>query len=433
MNEAEDFRQFEIRSPGTGAYQVKLVGRDVANVAALVLTGPDDVATVSLRPGEYTAIIEPVGSLETMHQSLDLSADRVEAVQLHDVDFVEGAARMTLERASFTATGYPSVAFKRPPSVPARLAAEAYIASPASTPGGLKAIPGVEPEPRNFSLGLSVRHRADPERRWRRGSFAVSVSDQPDGGAALVLKRPKAWPTKPEWRLTVAVSGDRRWRMRLPLFRGGVQLILAPVETASGLDLTVSLTPLRPDRAALIANLDKMFLGSAREAVRASFPEAARSRSLLRYLIEEERDPWACTAAALLLAEADEIGDDANELRRIGKSLSFIPDMNVLLAWTYAREKTERGTKDREQSEKRVLKHLHSIAGHPYFARKSGARNRPSKWAFTRRFHGSDQEKRGKGMGALGEYPAAAGPGGRVPELGGRAKVAVLHARCGKL
>src|SRR5439155_22233151 len=99
MNEAENLREFEIRSPGTGAYQVKLVGRDVASVAAVVLAGPDDVATVSLRPGDYTAIIEPVGSHETMHQSLELSADRVAACQLHDVEFAEGSARMSLGRA----------------------------------------------------------------------------------------------------------------------------------------------------------------------------------------------------------------------------------------------------------------------------------------------------------------------------------------------
>lgn len=360
-------KEFQFVSPGPGAYRVRLVGSDPGNIASVLLSGEADRVSLLLAPGAYTAIIEPVGTSEIMRQAVELHPDQDEAVQLTDSSFSERPLSLSTSTGVFVTSGAAAqLQFKRPSgqfekATPTReaIASDAFIA-PDDRPAHSS------PEQRDFSIGLSVRNSRDPKRVWRRGTLPSTVTDEPGGGAVVVLRRPPHWLKEPEWRLTVSVAGDKRWRMRVPLFRGGVQVLLVPAVTSAGLDVAVSMTPRNAGRASLVANLEQMFLSSGSDVIRSSLPGISRKpgNKLLDHLLAENEDPWTILAAALLLIRSQEAAASVDTLRVMARKWPFIPDMAVIRAWAAAAATDG----DPVKVEQDCLGNLRAIRGHPYFA-----------------------------------------------------------------
>lgn len=368
--ETEDFR-FE--SPGPGAYRVKLMGEDVANTASMLLAGDGDISSVSLSPGTYMAIIEPIGSGQIIRQTLELPPGFSEAIKLFDAAF-DPSRTFSFDSGAFK-VNFPAAELRLNQGVIADVTTEE---DPATTARPLryggesialaKSEAGVRPERRDFSLALSVRHARDPDRIWRPSQLSTTVSDQPSGGIAIVFRKPPDWRMRPIWRLTAAVRGDPRWRMRIPLFNGGLQVALTPTVTPNGPDLGVSIAPRNAGRAALLSNLESMFLGSATEVIRSSLPafrdSSGSGDDLIAPLVEVGEDPWTITAAALLLARTEELIPMAASTRSFAKKWTWLPDLSVLLAWIAARDEQL----DREKREQACLTLLKNVLGRPYFA-----------------------------------------------------------------
>lgn len=365
-HETENFR-FE--SPGAGAYRVKLLGDDVANNASMLLAGDGDISSLSLSPGIYTAIIEPIGSGETIRQPVELQSGASDPIKLLDAIF-DGTYSLPAGVETFKLD--LAEAFAAPnENVVVELSSEPIVQT-SSRPirYGAKARDTIEsgdtPARRGFSLALSVRHARDPGGMWRPSQLSTTVSDQPSGGIAIVLRKPSDWRTRPIWRLTAAVKDDPRWRMRIPLFNGGLQVVLTPTSTPSGPDLAVTVAPRNSGRAALVSNLESMFLGSATEVIRATLPafRDGGSEDLIASLMDADEDPWTITVAALLLARTEELAPMSSSLRVFAKKWSWLPDIAVLQAWVTARDRQI----NREKRDETCLALLRDIPGRPYFA-----------------------------------------------------------------
>ncbi len=361
------FERFSFVSPGGGAYRVRLLGEEVGNSASILLAGTGDVSSVDMAPGRYTAIIEPIGSEEITRQVLDLRAGERESIRLQDLGFEELDPVPRADRARQTV---PSDAADASATLePVRVAASATLRSsrPMRYGGGPeKRLSAADLHRRAFSAGLSVRHARDPDRLWRPSALSMSVNDRPSGDVAITVRRPPDWRQRPEWRLTVAVQDDPRWRMRIPLFTGGVQIVLTPTATPGGSDVIVGLAPRNSGRAALVSNLQTLFLGSAGDVVRSTLPafrDGGRD-DLISHLSECGEDPWTVAAAALLLAQSDELLPMASSMRRYAKRWPWLPDMTVLLAWIAARDERQ----GRERREAACLELLGAMPGRPYFA-----------------------------------------------------------------
>ncbi|MEG8028954.1 pYEATS domain-containing protein [Sphingomonas aerolata] len=371
-----DGEKFRFQSPGSGAYRVQLLGEDVANTTSMILAGDGDISEASVPPGQYTAIIEPIGSGEILRQPIRLQAGRNdETVKLHDTPFLsdeldetdrpvlKSMAGISAESGRYEMQLMPAQLLVTRSSRPKRFAApDAQKLSVASAAAAASAAT----VGRAFSLGLSVRHARDPERLWVPSQLSMSLGDRPSGGLAISIRRPPDWRQRAEWRLTVAVEKDPRWRMRLPLFTGGIQIIMSPTATPNGPDMLVSLAPRNAGRAALVANLEGLFLGSAREVIRSTVPafRDGGKDDLIAHLVNVAEDPWTISAAALLLAQADELAPMAGSLRRYASKWKWLPDLTVLLAWIAARDEA----RSRDQREAECLKRLKAMPGRPYFA-----------------------------------------------------------------
>lgn len=369
LDEEHQPEQFRFESPGAGAYRVKLMGDDVANTASMLFAGYDDFSSVSLSPGTYTAIIEPIGSGETIRQPVELRRGAPQPIKLLDVTFErasqppvagsfkirlpEGVDRLDKVVAGNFLTESEPATTKRP----TRYGMESLETVVLSLEQSVR---------RDFSLALSVRHARDQDDQWRPSRLSTTVTDQPGGGIAIVFRKPPDWRQRPIWRLTAAVEGDPRWRMRIPLFNGGLQVVLTPTATINGPDLAVTVAPRSSGRAALVSNLESMFLGSATEVVRSTLPafRDGGGDDLIAYLTEIGEDPWTVTAAALLLARTEELAPMSASLRAFARKWRWLPDLSVLLAWIAARDKLQ----DREMRERECLALLKDIPGRPYFA-----------------------------------------------------------------
>lgn len=327
-------KTFKLASPGPGAYRVRLVGEDPQQVATATFAGADDVQTVRLPPGAYTANVEPIGSSAVTAQTVHLVAQR-KPVPLHD-DLDNGVAiELQMPKRSFGKAAAQAAELLAPPCV--------------------------------FSIGSSVD--TDPGRQggWvgRKPRLAMSVGP---GSLALEIRRPSDWAQLPRWRLTIAVQGERLWRLPLPLFKGGVQVLVSPLLGADRSGLSIAIAPREPVRAALVASLDQFFdYSTARIATQGPTPPT--TTEALDLLAEQMDDPWAAVAAALSIVRRDEVLSCADAILRLASRFEWLPDTLALKAWVLAWQDAMEDRPDAE-SEARCLENLRAVreVGVPYFA-----------------------------------------------------------------
>jgi pYEATS domain-containing protein involved in immunity len=334
--------QFRLESPGAGAYRVRLIGAEPTEVATALFAGANDVQFVTLKPGDYTAWIEPIGSANTVTQVVRLDKRSEGAVFLHD-DF--GATPVSLIDSS-TAR----------PSWSGDAAAREKIDSAGPS------------QPRAFSIGVSVDMPAGARGRWRAKAPRLTLEAATGDGLSLVIRRPAQWRDLPRWQLTVAVEDDAQWRIPLPLFKGGLQLLFTPVEAPTGLDVALIMLPRDPAKAALAASLDQLFADSPAQVVQSNVGSSNQSGSLqpraLDLLSSKMEDPGAAAAAALLLARNNQIGPFAKAVRRLCERYPWLADAKVAMAWAVAS-----GPGSRERVEARCLAEIKAARScrAPYF------------------------------------------------------------------
>lgn len=296
---------FQIKSPGDGVYRVRLVGEHVANVANVSFAGAGDIQSVDLRPGAYTAWIEPLGANSGFHQSVELAPDQIVVLK---------------DESSWGFTGRRRTAPSRPSWTPQSRS---------------------EPHSRRrFAAGVSVDSAPGVLGGWQ-GDVPVSTQIFSDPRSlAFSFERPEDWKQRPRWRLTLGVEGNRLWRIPLPLFRGGLQVSLAPVLSPDGPDFAVSLMPRDPATAALVGSLNQLYGGSATEVVEATvareLPGAPPVDSAIDLLSERLSDPWGAAAAGLLMARCGDIRKVEHGVRKLAASYRWLPDAAVVAAWADA-------------------------------------------------------------------------------------------------
>ncbi|WP_394647878.1 pYEATS domain-containing protein [uncultured Sphingomonas sp.] len=328
---------FIIRSPGDGAYKVSLVGTRATNTTTLLFAGPDDTASVELQPGRYTAIIEPVGSDGLQRQTLRLRPGGHDVLlsDLLSARPVEGL-REEGTRSSWTTE---------------------------QSPVGRRSIVA---DARPFGIGISCRYLEDAGTRWRYGSIQASSSDVASGGVGIALRRPANWKGRPEWRLTIALEQGRRRRLRLPLFKGGVRIVFTPTPVDDDLTFAVSLTPSDPAKAAIVASLDQMLLRSGVEVLQSSLSATAPATTtpdLMEFVWNKFEDPWAATAAALLICRDPSLWEAQPVVERALAAFPWLTDLHILGAWLRARTATDAA------SQRALVRRIRKgrTRGKPYF------------------------------------------------------------------
>lgn len=305
---------FQIKSPGDGVYRVSLVGADPRHAANTLFYGPDQVRSVDLPAGTYTALIEPVGSKRQLTQHIRLGPKR-KTIALRDDYGLEPVCTTSAQGAR------PSWSGSR--NEKTRLAA------------------GHDLGDRDFTIGLSVDTEPGARGGWKAPEWPRLSQSHADGKSlAILLRRTKDWRDRPRWRLTIAVENDAVWRAPLPLFRSGLQLHFAPIETPTGHDFELRMAPRDPIKAALVASLEQLSSPNVVELVQASVASAAPDpvpiEDALQTLFDKGEDPWAAAAAALLLARHNQIKQADAGVRRLYETCPWLPDAAVTLAWAEA-------------------------------------------------------------------------------------------------
>lgn len=312
-----DARAYRIKPPSDGVYQVRLVGQDPANTASLAFTGGGAAKTVNLKPGPYTAWIEPLSGSSSAQE---LHLDAQGTVQLRD------EVNWGLATSSREAPARPSWAGTVEAKAMARESQD---------------------KPRPFVIAMSLDERPGELGGWRGARPPMVLNDADGAGLVLQLKRPTDWRSRYRWRLTIAIGGRGPWRVPLPLFRGGLQIAVSPVVSPTGPDVGLTLSPADPVKAALVASLHRMFGGSATEVVRAAasagVPGTTPVASAVDVLSDRLDDPWAAAAAALLMARSGEIDKVEAGARRLYSRFPWLPDVAVVVAWADAGAKGPRG------------------------------------------------------------------------------------------
>jgi hypothetical protein len=150
----------------------------------------------------------------------------------------------------------------------------------------------------------------------------------------LLIECPTHWTENPRWRITVAVEGKSPWRAQLPLFDGGVQLFVSSVETVVGTDVSLTIVPRDPARAALVKSMDTL--------------DASNVDKLFEWLnlrpengFASDGDPWTRAAAFVLLTRVGRIAEAGSSPSAVAREFPWLADLAVVAAWSVAATSSE--------------------------------------------------------------------------------------------
>jgi hypothetical protein len=317
MSDPKDRPKFRIASPGPGAYRVRFVGENPANVANTVFSSSSDIRHLKLEPGRYTAEIEPISSGARLIQKVTLDSPAT-TIQLHDTFVEQPWIPTTGARPSWSGS------------------AEAKAIAEELDPNTIE---------RTFSVGVATDTNPGSAGGWRAEAPRVSIVDAKGAGLGLLVRRPQNWKECSRWLLTIAVEDDALWRVPLPLFKGGLQLSFSPIQSPTGPDFALALSPRDPAKAALVSALERQFVDAATDVVKSSLQAAGGGVSVKRAvdtLADSLQDPWAAIAAAHLLVRAGNRRAVVEPVGRLQSRCPWLPDAAVVLAWAEAQSRSSR-------------------------------------------------------------------------------------------
>lgn len=313
MNAHVGMRTIGLAPASDGAFRVRLVGADPANVAHAILAGRDRRVTVRLAPGDYTAYVESLTSYARVVQTVSIPE--------------RGGPRTLTLAVQEAAPHAPVQATSSRPSRAAVSRGPDLVAE--------KTLKVALSKPLRFSVGLSADAFDDRPGSWDGPEPEVRLTQDPNTrGLVLEVHRCDDWLTRPKWRLTVAVENDQPWHAPLPLFKGGVRVTLTPTSTPHGPDFAATFTPCRIPTAALIASLTRLAGEDAEQVIAWTVSDDAGDP--LSFLARKLEDPWAAAAAALLLVRTERVADAKDWINRLARDFPWLPDAAVAGAWAFA-------------------------------------------------------------------------------------------------
>jgi hypothetical protein len=323
---------FRVIPPGDGAYKVRFIGEDVANVVTTMLAGPKETKGVSLSPGVYSVIIDALDASDPFIQTINVSSGQ------HTIKL---ASANTSERISFSETQSlrPQLGKLSIRAIEARQAAE-RISSARSMEDLVRLEAtydekALAPSERRFAVGVSRATGTGQGVVWKAANPDIRYSNLTDRGLGLLINRPENWRHAPRWRATVALQDDFPWRTQLPLFEGGVQVFFSPVETDEGADIALTLAPRDPRTAALLQTLDCKAGagGSSEDDILELLKWATSSRD---DNLESCTDPWAVVLEFILLAQRGMIDKAGHRPVRLAQAFPWLSDGSIAAAWSVA-------------------------------------------------------------------------------------------------
>lgn len=218
---------------------------------------------------------------------------------------------------------------------------------------------------RTLSIGLS-----QDENLHDIGSWTPYVDGEPtvelEDGALNVLIAASADALKrhPRLRLSAALEGVRIERMMVPVFQGGTRVAFgaSPLVRA---DFTIQVTPLDPERRALLRALQ----AGVEEEASAVYDDVLRGGSIARFVDGPEEDAWAAMCATLLTIRFPEVfGPKPPEWGPwLADRYPWASDTHVILARHHLTNAFAR--RDRESAAHAALEAMRNAKklGAPYF------------------------------------------------------------------
>ncbi|KQW72470.1 pYEATS domain-containing protein [Ensifer sp. Root127] len=328
--------------------RIRIFGRG-AQVGAWLATPATTSCQFKLRPGAYTATIEPLGQITRSFSFLVEGDHVVREVQVPSLRQLAASGELFL-RTSLTQA----------------------------------ATSAVEQEDEQEQDNLEVKSVAHPK-RWL--SVAISQDTLPGrvggwrpywgkpepqltvsaGLAEILIESPASVldAAHSRLRLECAVSGLRNERLMIPLFKGGTKVVLRSSPTAS--DIGVLVFPVELRRRALVQAL---YAGTVDEAKQIVTELLGSEGETPTEPSTEETDPWLEIVIALLNLRFPELQrfTSREKIDDLVSSFEWIPDVHALSARRYI----DTASPDERNHEIAGLKAVQSMArcrrlGIPYF------------------------------------------------------------------
>lgn len=344
--------------PGPGAYRIAILGQDASKVAEGLAVG-GEACQMELPPGEYTALVQSLSSSGRITQAFSVGEQQT-AVQLTPDPDQDASSRLR------------QVDRPREPEPAPPMKARGLKLQSAALPGLTKRPPPSNPRARNFAVGISVDTRPGERGGWRAAPFDLESQSTEDGEMEFRLP-PVDVADLCKIRLTVSVAEDLAWRVGLPRFADGLRIKVRAAIGATTPDLVVSLRPINPTAAVLVGALERATPDEAGTILRQGaganladdVPMGDAAGLAIDALANKMRDPWAASAAAVLVARTGNIAKVADWTCRLADTFSQLTDAQVAAAWAeVAREENE------ALGQQRALDRLIDARrrGAPYFA-----------------------------------------------------------------
>ncbi len=320
--------------------------------------------TDDIQPGFYSAEVAPVG-LRARSYVFEVKPEVANTVTMPlyavlaaggDVAAFSGIATEHLQVAvESLQRGRASVSLPSPnPPVTRSEVWSAPARSPEAAPSRALSVGLAQDEDMTDLGGWTPYADGAPTVELEAGVLNVLIASSADA-----LKR------HPRLRLSMALEGVRTERMMVPVFLGGTRVSFQ-ASPLVGADIAVQVTPLDPERRALMRALQA---GVAEEAS-AVYADVLRGGSIARFIDGQEEDAWAAMAATLLTIRFPEVfGPKPPEWGPLlAERYPWASDTHVILARHHLNQ-AGMGS-DREAAARGALKALGTAQrlGAPYFA-----------------------------------------------------------------
>jgi hypothetical protein len=329
------------------------VFRGEDTVADWISTPSDKTVDIDdLAPGDYSALIEPLGLPPTPFIfNVAAGVANIVATPLISVLSVVGpwAMMAALKRSGQTSgEGEAVAAMEMPPADP--------------------------DQRRAFTIGLSQDETPGAVGGWRPYAGEAAVSSQLIDGALHLIIRPPVRKARAgrlaasnRVRLSASIARTRVERMMTPLFAGGVRIIFSTSAMTTE-DVGFRVIPNDEGRRALVQAL----LTGGPEEAGAVARDLAIGDGVDRFLSGgPEEDPWAAVTVALLNLRFPSVfaAVGADFVPRLVRRYGWIPDVHLLAA-RQALSDAGAADEDRRRAGNRALQALRKARklGAPYFA-----------------------------------------------------------------
>ncbi len=219
-------------------------------------------------------------------------------------------------------------------------------------PSQLDSLIRSKPKSHRFVIGISEDMKPGRQGGWEPVGEELNVDHELlDNGRFQLRFKTDRINSEKRVRATFAIQGKPAIRLPVPLYKPGVSIEFQPVLDLNGLDILVFIIPDNPLIKILTSAIDNLSESEAESLLRRNGLTEENVTDIFYY---KWKDPWAATAAAVLLTSLRKLEPIFKWAYNLEKMTPYISDPAIVAAWAQVVEPELSS----EEKEKKILEHL---------------------------------------------------------------------------